>query len=108
MLWRITLIKYTASETGSTFSVALNASEQIRSSLHNFQQEEERKNIFLLKARSVTQESINITVFYPLNRLLSLQFQVFVKEKSDRLFQFTVSSWFLLIVDLLESCYFGV
>lgn len=38
MLWHITLIEYTASETGSTFSIALNAPEQAGGSMHNFQQ----------------------------------------------------------------------
>lgn len=89
MLWHITLIEYTASETGSTFSIALNASEQTGGSPHDCQEKEERKNYFSLKVRLVTQESSSITVFYPLNKLLSLQFQEFVKEKSqsDRLFQ---------------------
>lgn len=61
--------------------------------MHNFQQKKGKKpHHFSLRARSVTQESSSITIFYPLNELLSLQFQEFLKEKSqpDRLFQFAV------------------
>lgn len=42
MLWHITLIEYTASETGRTFSVVLNAFEQAGGSMHNFQQNKEK------------------------------------------------------------------
>lgn len=92
MLWHITLIEYTGSETGKSFSIASNAPQQIGGSLRNFSNKEERKNIFSLKARSLTEKSSSITVFYPLNELLSLQLEEFVKEKSqsDRLFQFTM------------------
>ena len=108
MLWHITLIEYTASETGSTL---FNRTERIsadRRLTASFPTKRGKKNIFLLKARSLTQESSIIALFYPLNELLSLQFQEFVNEKSqsDRLFQFTVEFLIPLITDLLDNDYY--
>lgn len=91
MFSHIALIEYTASEIGSTFSIALNATEY-KFWLHNFQQEE-RKSDFAVKTWSVTQKkNNNINVFHPLY-CIALEFQEAVKEKSqsDRLVHFTVN-----------------